>query len=374
MMLLIAELKKLLALFRADPKSIGAGILPPTVILIAFFFTIGSFSPIDIAIFNDDQGPLGARLEQCILSERSPLGDRPYFQAVQTDRTAAQERFAEDRLYAYLEIPADFSATLADGGTPELVFHLNNYSTDIAKNLRLYLDEGILAFYEATDPGLRVTVLEESNVPTLVSWFELVGSGVFLLSFLLGVVAAVLYLLSMERRNGTLMTYQLAPVRLLPSLAARTLVALLSGTITATVDGLLLYLLTGRDYLPHLPRMLPALLTIGLIYCFLALVLGLYLESFAGSILVGLLGTCLLWFLSGATFSIQNSTGILCSVGRLIPNTYVLSDLRGALFGMDPSIGSVSYRHGWLVLLAYLAGTAALACFACHRRLVRAHR
>lgn len=374
MHLFIKEFKKLLRLFRSDPKSIGAGIVPPTVILLAFFFTVGNFSSIRISVFNYDTGNYGQILKESILTEKSPLGNKAYFENVDTDLESAQELFEKNQLYAYLIIPKNFSEELENGQTPKIDFHFNNYNTDIAKNLRLYLSEGILSFYRTTDPSLQIKVIEQQNVPQQLPWFEIIASGVFMLSFLLGVVINTLYLLSLEKRNGTLLFYQLAPVNILPSIAARAIVGLLSGTIAATVNGIFIYLLTGNNYLPYVIRMLPALLIIGLIYIFASIIIGLYIDSFAGSIIFGLLGTCILWFLSGATFSIKNNTGALCAVSRCIPNTYVLSDIRGIIFSMDKSIGSVSYLNGWMILIAYLCITFALTCIVYYRKLSCNHQ
>lgn len=374
MHLFIKELKKLWRLFRTDPKSIGAGIVPPTVVLIAFFFTVGNFSSIRISVFNYDTGNHGQILEESILNEKSPLGNQAYFENVDTDITSARKMFEKNQLYAYIIIPEDFSKQLENGQTPEINFHFNNYNTDISKNLRLYLSEGILSFYRTTDPSLQISVTELQNVPKQMPWFEIIASGVFMLAFLLGVVINTLYLLSLEKRNGTLLFYQLAPVNILPSIAARAVIALMSGTTAAAVNGIFIYLLTGNNYLPFVMRMLPALLLIGLIYIFTSIIIGLYIDSFAGSILFGLLGTCILWFLSGATFSIKNNTGALCAVSRCIPNTYVLSDIRGILFSIDRSIRSVSYRSGWLILIGYLCIIFALTCIVCYRKLICNHQ
>ena len=374
MNLLIKEIKKLLLLFRADPKSIGAGIIPPTVILLAFFFTVGNFSSINISIFNYDDGIYGNMLQNAVLEEKSPLGNQSYFVDINTDLQSAQEMFENNQLYAYLVIPKDFSAQLESGQTPAVDFHFNNYNTDIAKNLRLYLSEGILSFYRATDSNIDIRVTEQQNVPQQLPWFEIIASAVFMLSFLLGVVINTLYLLSMEKRNGTLLFYQLSPINILPTIAARSIIALLSGSITAAINAIVIYLLTGNNYFPYIVKMLPTLMLIGLIYVFLSIILGLYIDSFAGSILLGLIGTCILWFLSGATFSIKNNTGALCTVAQCIPNTYVLSDIRGIIFSMDRSIGSISYSNGQLILLVYFIVTLLLTCFVAYKKLVRCHR
>ena len=374
MRMFLAELKKLLLLFRADPKSIGAGIMPPTIILLAFFITVGNFSSIEISIINNDIGAYGEILEESILSEKSPLGDKAYFEEVELSLEEAEEKFSTEELYAYIVIPEDFSQVLQNGGTPDVEYYFNNYNTDVAKNLRLYLSEGVLKFYKTTDDGIKIEVAEAMNVDKQLPWFDIIASGVFMLSFLLGVVINTLYLLSMERRNGTIQNYQLAPNNVFPSIAARAVVALLSGTIASTVNGVIIYFLTGKNYLPYVLEVLPALIIVGLTYICFAIVIGLYVDSFAGSIVTSLIGTALIWFLSGATFSIKNNTGILRAVCEWIPNTYALSHIRGTIFGMDPSIGSISYAAGWGIMSIYLMAALSLAFYAYYRKLVRCYK
>ena len=348
--------------------------MPPTIILLAFFITVGNFSSIEISIINNDIGAYGEILEESILSEKSPLGDKAYFEEVELSLEEAEEKFSTEELYAYIVIPEDFSQVLQNGGTPDVEYYFNNYNTDVAKNLRLYLSEGVLKFYKTTDDGIKIEVAEAMNVDKQLPWFDIIASGVFMLSFLLGVVINTLYLLSMERRNGTIQNYQLAPNNVFPSIAARAVVALLSGTIASTVNGVIIYFLTGKNYLPYVLEILPALIIVGLTYICFAIVIGLYVDSFAGSIVTSLIGTALIWFLSGATFSIKNNTGILRAVCEWIPNTYALSHIRGTIFGMDPSIGSISYAAGWGIMSIYLMAALSLAFYAYYRKLVRCYK
>ncbi len=370
MKMIIAELKKLLHLFRADPKSLGAGILPPTVVLLAFFITVGSFSSIDISIVNNDSGPYGAVLEQSLLSEKSPLGNQPYFENEELSLEETKTKFEDETLYAYVVIPEDFSKKFGEGKMPEIQYCFNNYNTDIAKNLRLYFAEGLLHFYKVTDSSVQIQVDEKMNAPKQIPWFDIIASSVFMLAFLLGVVTNTLYLLSMEKQHGTLLLYQLAPNNILPGIVSRILVALLTGCIAAAVSALFIYLLTGISYLPYVWGILPALLLMGTLYSLLAMVVGLYVDSFAGSIVFSLLCTLVFWFLSGATFSIQNNTGILQTIGEFIPNTYALSHIRGIIFSMDPSIGSVSYSAGWIIMIAYTIAAFVLVWIVYKRKLV----
>ena len=54
-----AELRKLLLRLRADPRSLMAGIIAPTVILIVFAITFGDFTSLKLAYVNEDRGHRG---------------------------------------------------------------------------------------------------------------------------------------------------------------------------------------------------------------------------------------------------------------------------------------------------------------------------
>ena len=94
-----------------------------------------------------------------------------------------------------------FGAALARGENGVIDYSFNNYNTDMAKNLRLYLEEGILDFYRATDSDLQLEVREVINVDAQLPWFDIIAVAVFLLAFLLGAMFNMLYLFT--RKNTT---------------------------------------------------------------------------------------------------------------------------------------------------------------------------
>ena len=248
-----AELKKLLILFRADPKSLAAGIIAPTIILIIFALTFGDFNPLKLAWVNEDRGPYGAMLEEAVFSQISPLGDRPYFEELAAGYDAAMELYNQGKVNGVIVVGEDFSSALSGGGSASVDYIFNNYNTDMAKNLRLYLDEGILAFYRAADPGVRIEVEERLNVETQLPWFDIIAVAVFLLAFLLGSMFNMLYLFYKEKVDETLCEYRLSPNGIWASLLARVLMALLAGTITALVNAALAYVISGVNIAAFLP-------------------------------------------------------------------------------------------------------------------------
>lgn len=363
-----AELKKLLILFRADPKSLAAGIIAPTIILIIFALTFGDFNPLKLAWVNEDRGPYGAMLEEAVFSQISPLGDRPYFEEFAAGYEQAIELYNQGKVNGVIVVGKDFSSALSGGGSASIDYIFNNYNTDMAKNLRLYLDEGILAFYRAADPGVQIEVEERLNVETQLPWFDIISVAVFLLAFLLGSMFNMLYLFYKEKVDETLCEYRLSPNGIWASLLARVLVALLAGTITALVNAALAYFISGVNIAAFLPGIIPTLLVLGVTYVFFAEIAALLSDSFSGAAVFTMASTVVLWFLSGATASIRYSTGILRAIALAIPNTYGLSRIRGEIFAMDPSVGGIlGAEAGWLIMAAY-ALAAALIAFRVYRK------
>ena len=368
MRMFAAELKKLLILFKADPKSLAAGIIAPTIILIIFALTFGDFNPLKLAWVNEDRGPYGAMLEEAVFSQISPLGDRPYFEEFAAGYEQAMELYNQGKVNGVIVVGEDFSSALSGGGSASIDYIFNNYNTDMAKNLRLYLDEGILAFYRAADPGVRIEVEERLNVETQLPWFDIIAVAVFLLAFLLGSMFNMLYLFYKEKVDETLCEYRLSPNGIWASLLARVLVALLAGTITALVNAALAYVISGVNIAAFLPGIFPPLLVLGVTYVFFAEIAALLSDSFSGAAVFTMASTVVLWFLSGATASIKYSTGILRAIALAIPNTYGLSRIRGEIFAMDPSVGGIlGAEAGWLIMAAY-ALAAALIAFRVYRK------
>ena len=367
-----AELKKLLILFKADPKSLAAGIIAPTIILIIFALTFGDFNPLKLAWVNEDRGPYGAMLEEAVFSQISPLGDRPYFEEFAAGYEQAMELYNQGKVNGVIVVGEDFSSALSGGGSASIDYIFNNYNTDIAKNLRLYLDEGILAFYRAEDPGVRIEVEERLNVETQLPWFDIIAVAVFLLAFLLGSMFNMLYLFYKEKVDETLCEYRLSPNGIWASLLARVLVALLAGTITALVNAALAYVISGVNIAAFLPGIIPTLLVLGVTYVFFAEIAALLSDSFSGAAVFTMASTVVLWFLSGATASIKYSTGILRAIALAIPNTYGLSRIRGEIFAMDPSVGGIlGAEAGWLIMAAYALAAAFIAFRVYRKKLAR---
>lgn len=362
MNLFIQETGKLLRLTKADPKSLAAGIIAPTVILVIFALTFGNFTSLKLAVVNDDAGEMGAAFQEAVFSQASPLSGEPYFEAVESDAATAQKLYEEGRVNGVLTIPEDFSERFASGDPAQVSYAFDNYNTDMAKNLRLYLDEGIFAFYQEHMPGMEVRVGRECAVGAQLDWFAIIAVGVFVLAFLMGSMFNFLYLLNKERVYATLSEYRLASCALAPTFAARVVVALLAGAAGAAVSAALVWMLAGVNLASCMRTVLPVLAVLGLAFVSFSAVVSLTVRKFSGAAMLSMVTAVVAWFLSGATTSVKYATGALLDVALALPSSYGLSQIRAAAFGVDQSVGGLlASDRGWLVMGAYAVVFVALA-------------
>lgn len=370
MNLFIQETGKLLRLTKADPKSLAAGIIAPTVILIIFALTFGNFASLKLAVVNDDAGEMGAAFQEAVFSQASPLSGEPYFEAVESDAVTAQELYEEGRVNGVLIIPEDFSERFASGEPARVSYAFDNYNTDMAKNLRLYLAEGIFAFYQEHMPGMEIRMGREYAVGAQLDWFAIIAVGVFVLAFLMGSMFNFLYLLNKERVYATLSEYRLAPSSLAPTFAARIVVALLAGSAGAAVNAVLVWMLTGVNLASCAITAVPVLSVLGLAFVSFSAVVSLTVRKFSGAAMLSMVTAVVAWFLSGATTSVKYATGALLDVALALPSSYGLSQIRAEAFGIDQSVGGLlAADRGWLVMGAYAVAFATVAWFVYRKRL-----
>ena len=361
MKLFINELKKLFILFRTDPRAILAGIIAPTAILIIFAITFGNFKPFSVSIINQDQGNMGLILKQEILQQISPLENKAYFQDMKLDKETAVKKYQSGELLGVIIIPQDFSAKFQNSQNPRIEYYLNNYNTDLAKNMRLYLQEGILAFYQRYTPAKALEIEEIFTVQRQVHWFNIIATGVFLLAVLIGGMFSFLYLLFKEKSYGTLLEYQLAPVSPLASFNARLLFSLFMAVITGTFNGILIYLMTGMNLLTGLEYIIIPLLFTAIFYISFAAIFALYLNNFAGAAVGSMVIAVLLWFMSGGLVSTKGATGIIKIISYLIPNRYALEIIRDNLFSMQ--VYNLTFNYLILTLFAAVSLFAAVKVY-----------
>lgn len=351
MSLFAAELKKTLLITLHDPRSVLAGVIAPSAALVILFLFFGGFGSIPIGIVNDDPGPWGAQFEESILAQVSPLGQEAYFDRTHSLREESLSLFESGKLAGVLLIPPDFSDRIEGGNEPVCEYYINNYNTDFAKNMRLYLEEGVLAFYQSDYPGFEVRIDEIVSAPTQVEWIDIIAIGTLLLAFLIGGMFNYLYVFYRERQHGTMILYQAAPRGSIPSFCARIVVAALSSVLAGLVNALLILLLLGYNVFGLLTSFAPAVFLAALVYICGAAILGLFVRSFFGAIMGAMGGAMVFWFFTGGLTNGAPESGILLVVYRAFPNSFALDLMRGTAFGKTLLENTTDYA----VLLAMAA-------------------
>ena len=332
MPLFCLELKKLLLLLRRDPKSMAAGMIAPSMVLIIFILLFGGLKPMPVSFINRDTGAWGARFMECILGEISPLGEIPYFENIPLPAGEAFTRFGNGELAGVIVIPEDFSTRLEAGTEPRLEYHLLNYSSDFAKNMRLYFAEGKFAFYKKYYPGVKINVSEHFSRTVKAEWVDIIATGTFLLAFIIGGAFTYLYIFFKEKLYSTLILYRTSPVSPLPSLLARYLFSLCISTLAGMLNGLLVYLLLGINLFSLLPALLGPLLMTVTVYICLVAIAALFIDNFFSAVMGTMGSIMLLWFFSGGFTSIEPAGSLMLLIFRLIPNSYALDLIRGVVF------------------------------------------
>ncbi|AZR02882.1 ABC transporter permease [Trueperella pyogenes] len=367
MNLFIQETKKLLHLTRSDPRSLAAGIIAPTVILLIFGLTFGNFGALKLAFVNNDVGEMGNELATSIFSQTSPLSGKPYFKQVDADAVRAANLYEAGEVAGILTIPHDFTAQL-DSGPGQINYEFNNSNSDMAKNLRLYLDEGIYDFYHRHLPGMDLRTTTVLAVPTQVDWFSIMAVGIVLLAFLMGSMFNYLYLFNKERLYSTLVQYRLASGPLVATFIARLVVALGAGLLTASFNALLVWLMTGVNIAPHSFELLPIMAVLGIAFVSFAALVSTLVNKFSGAAMLTMISAVVAWFLSGGTTSVKYATGYLLDVALALPSSYGLSQIRAIVFDVDQSVGGLlAINRGWALMCGYVIILVGIA-YAVYRR------
>lgn len=361
------NLRKDLLVWLHEPITVLGGFIAPLALLAGVGLMFSGFGAVDLAIFNEDQGPYGAQLAQAIWSAESPFGDT-YFRDPGLSRAEAEARYRDGFLVGIVDVPADFSARLQAGEGPTVRYRFSNYHDDWGKNARLYVDEGLWLFYQRVYPGTApIEIREVYPADRYRDWFPSIAAGVLLLSALLGGMFNCFALLHKETQAGTLKEYQLAPASwayfLLPKLVLATLVSWATASVTYGVTALW----AGLDAGGLWGQVLVLVTLVTWCYVGLALVLGMVVRQvFVGGVVIVLTGI-MSFFLSGGLAPVENATGVMDVVWRVFPNGHAMSAFREVLLFQQPG----DLGPALAVLVPWAAISLGLAALFVRRRIHR---
>jgi ABC-type multidrug transport system permease subunit len=325
--------------WRHDPITALGGILPPSLILIAFTLLFGGRLSFKVAVVNKDLGPYGSLLRQTFDEVISPLNDEPYYFVLDMQEKEALRAFEEYRIDGVWVIPPDFSVRLEAGDEPKLDMYLNNYNDDRAKNHRIYAAEILWHFYERI--GLPPPPLEIAEVyprPEMVDWVSVIAVGVTLLSVCLGGIFNIYTLTYKERINNLTLEFGSAPRSLAWVLTPKILLALVFGLASGTA-----FLLVIRVWSGFWPGRLlwDVWLLAGLTACFwigLAVVFGLVSRNYMGGAVAIVLTAIIVFFIGGGLGLVRYNREEVPWFSWLFPNTHAIDPIRDmVLFQTWPS-------------------------------------
>ena len=354
MMLFFAELKKDFIIILNDPRSLLAGIIAPSLVLIIFTLLFGGLSSTPISIINNDNGPWGTQLEEMILTQISPLGEIPYFANKETNYNEAAKKYKNELITGIIIIPEDFSQRLENGQEPEITYYLNNFDTDFAKNMRLYLLEGIYAFYREYYSDINIDIEEEFSVPVQVEWVDIIAIGTLLLAFIIGGMFSYLFIFFKEKQYGTLIIYNIAPRSPFASFIARIIIALICSLLAGMINALLILWILHINVFIYLPIIGGAIFFTVMIYISITALLSIFMKDFYSAVMLSMGVAMVLWFFSGGFNVNVPENPILLVIYRIVPNSYALDIMRGAIFKTNNLSNAISYNVLLYMMIASL--------------------
>lgn len=354
-----AIVRKDLAVWVRSPVVLAVTVLPTLVMVLVLGLQAVAVGSMPVAVVNRDGGGAAATLERTALAF-------PGFRPRVMTPAAAQAAFDDLRVAAVLTIPPGFSANLAAGRQPRLLWQVRNFNNDTANDLRRGLPDVVSAFLASGAAGpdpVRIAVVET----------DLHARGVGLMAFQMVAVLAVLLLQAglvnagaaavREWESGSVKELLLAPV---PAIGV-VLGKVLAGVIAADLVGAMAVLVAcaaGVLPLPGPVEALAALMAMSLLSLFaagLGVALAAALRAQERLIAVSINVSFYLFFLGGGIVALAYLPGRLRAVARFIPVTYAVDALRGALlYGGSPRMGQDLLVLALAAIAALLVGVPVL--------------
>jgi ABC-2 type transport system permease protein len=341
--------------WRHDPITALGGILPPSLILIAFALLFGGELSFKIAVVNLDQGRYGTVLRQSFDEVISPLNDMPYYHVEDMDEGEALRAFESYRVDGVWVIPADFSSRMEFGEHPSITMYLSNYNDDRAKNHRIYSSEIIWHFYQKIgQPSPPLAIAEEYPLPQMVDWVPIIAVGIALLSVCLGSIFNIYALTYKEHLCNLTLEFGMAPRSLAWVLLPKTVLALIFGLVSGTAFLVVIYFWLGFwpgsfIWAVWLLAGLTAAFWIGL-----AVVFGLISRSYMAGAIAVVLTAIIVFFIGGGLGLVRYNWGEVPWYSWMFPNTHSIDPIRDlVLFN--------SWPEDWNITLIKLISFAAIA-------------
>jgi ABC-2 type transport system permease protein len=314
--------------WRHDPITTAGGIIPPTLVLIAFGLLFGGKLLFEIGVINRDEGPYGRLLVETIEEVNSPFGI-PYYEIFAGTAEETWDAYDHYQIEGVWVIPADFSARVQAGENPQIEMHFNNYNDDRAKNHRIYSAEILWAFYKRLNlPGPPMEIQEIYPRPEMVHWFPIIGVGIALLGATLGGIFNMYALTHKEHISGLTLEFALMPRSLVWVLGIKVLLAVLFSILTGTFFLIVLAVWLGVWAGRFLWLVWLLFGLVALYWIALSLIVGLRARNYMAGAIGLALSSIIVFFISGGLSMVRVNVDKVVAVAWLFPNTYAVDPLR----------------------------------------------
>lgn len=318
--------------------------------LVSLFGLTGSRAP--TALVSEDDGAYARMFVANLEAAHHSFALRPM------PKAAAMEALHRGDLVAVIEIPPDFSGSIARGGDTALQVTVDNVDVDMTEDIQRALPSAIVAFgRQVPFPGVRVHVEEFDAVSHDTGFIPyLIVSGLILDTFVIaGILSATTVAREFER--GTILLLAAAPTPPLVPLAGRVLAAAAVASAALTLP--VLIVVFGYHLFPRHPLEALAALALSIVvFSSLGVLLGAALKRTlpVASLIFGL--SLPLYLCSGSLEPQRFDGSRLWTLAHFAPTYYAVGLLEQAFhgFSVTPESAAVNF--------AALAGWAAASLLA----------
>ena len=333
--------------FTRDRMQMVAFILMPIFMMIMMGFIFPSQNSLQntpFGIVNHDEGPMGEQITAALEMMAPEPGKKMFDITTPENESEAVELIKKQDINGAIIIPADFSATIANGEQGKVTVITNQSNPQIAQlmsgmlggimselSYRMATGQVVALIPEASNPEavVRPFVMETKGVvPGDPNYFQFMAPGLMAMVIMMAVMTGIAASVSQEREIGTLDGMLSAPTSRLSIILGKSFAQVVRGLLQAGITLLLAVVVFGITI--NGSPLLLVLLLILTVFSFIGL--GMLVSALASqqqtatTIMMTL--TMPMMFLSGAFFPIEQMPTVMQWISRVLPLTYAVDAVR----------------------------------------------
>lgn len=345
-------------------KYFFSSILPPLVLFIVFslFTATGTPETYKVMLVDADNSQYSNTMDNYITNISSNFG--PWFsvEKVQTYNEAMQ-KLNDFQVLGLIYIAPGFGYNISSGvsnGTLQL--KIQNINSDYVKNFVQRLDEAVLAFnqnvHTANESLGNFSITAQKSyligtTGTAVSSFRGLTIGVVgLYGMIFGLLMGSLNI-AKEYEDNTMLEIINSPIRKTAFIASKQLVGVFLGLISTLIIGLILYLVTGIQFMGNIWDFLVIIFAFCLstwTHANIGTLIGWKFKKVMPVILISIVSSMFLWFFTGGLSPTIMLGNLVYNVSRIFPGTYWMEILFNATF--IPNASYILIRLGILAIFS----------------------